>query len=251
MSTESRSERYRLAVLIDADNASARIADGLFEEVAKLGEASVRRIYGDFASSRLKSWSDILSKHAIIPQQNFAYTQGKNASDIALVIDAMDLMHSGRFDGFCLVSSDSDFTRLAARIREQGIDVYGFGEQKTPESFRQACRRFFFTENLLPETPAPGQNRAPQKRSLQSPSAAVPLLRKVIDQMEGDDGWVNLGEVGKRMNNLFPDFDSRTYGHGKLSDLVEKAGAFEIDRKPGRGMRIRLKPEAKARSAKS
>src|ERR1700690_1255162 len=159
MSSESRPERYRLAVLIDADNASARIADGLFEEVAKLGEASVRRIYGDFASSRLKSWSDILSKHAIIPQQNFAYTQGKNASDIALVIDAMDLMHSGRFDGFCLVSSDSDFTRLAARIREQGIDVYGFGEQKTPESFRQACRRFFFTENLLPDAAAPGQER--------------------------------------------------------------------------------------------
>src|SRR5476649_321821 len=154
MITEPRPERYRLAVLIDADNASARIADGLFEEVAKLGEASVRRIYGDFASSRLKSWSDILSKHAIIPQQNFAYTAGKNASDIALVIDAMDLMHSGRFDGFCLVSSDSDFTRLASRLREQGADVYGFGEQKTPESFRQACRRFIYTENLLPDAPA-------------------------------------------------------------------------------------------------
>ena len=251
MSIEPRPERYRLAVLIDADNASARIADGLFEEVAKLGEASVRRIYGDFASSRLKSWSDILSKHAIIPQQNFAYTAGKNASDIALVIDAMDLMHSGRFDGFCLVSSDSDFTRLAARIREQGIDVYGFGEQKTPESFRQACRRFFFTENLLPEAPAPGHERAPHKRSLHSPSAAVPLLRKVIDQMEGDDGWVNLGEVGKRINNLFPDFDSRTYGHGKLSDLVERSGSFEIDRQPGRGMRIRLKPGAKPKPAKS
>jgi len=251
MSSEPRPERYRLAVLIDADNASARIADGLFEEVAKLGEASVRRIYGDFSSSRLKSWADILSKHAIIPQQNFAYTAGKNASDIALVIDAMDILHSGRFDGFCLVSSDSDFTRLAARIREQGIDVYGFGEQKTPESFRQACRRFFFTENLLPEAAAPGHDRAPHKKSLQAPSAAVPLLRKVIDQMEGDDGWVNLGEVGKRITNLFPDFDSRTYGHGKLSDLVEKSGSFEIDRQPGRGMRIRLKPHAKARAAKS
>src|SRR5712664_3762325 len=196
MPTELRSPR--LAVLIDADNASAKIVDGLFEEIAKIGEASVRRIYGDFSNPRSKGWADTLSKHAIIPQQQFAYTTGKNASDITLVIDAMDLLHSGRFDGFCLVSSDSDFTRLAARIREQGIDVYGFGEQKTPESFRQACRRFFFTENLLPEAPAPGQDRAPQKRSLQSPSAAVPLLRKVIDQMEGDDGWVNLGEVGKR-----------------------------------------------------
>ena len=148
MPSETRSPR--LAVLIDADNASAKIADGLFEEIAKIGEASVRRIYGDFSSTRSKAWADTLSKHAIIPQQQFAYTTGKNASDITLVIDAMDLLHSGRFDGFCLVSSDSDFTRLAARIREQGVDVFGFGEQKTPESFRQACRRFVYTENLLP-----------------------------------------------------------------------------------------------------
>ena len=139
MPSELRSPR--LAVLIDADNASAKIADGLFEEIAKIGEASVRRIYGDFSNARSKGWADILSKHAIIPQQQFAYTTGKNASDITLVIDAMDLLHSGRFDGFCLVSSDSDFTRLAARIREHGVDVFGFGEQKTPESFRQACRR--------------------------------------------------------------------------------------------------------------
>jgi hypothetical protein len=172
MIPETRSSRYRLAVLIDADNASHRIADGLFEEVAKLGEASVRRIYGDFSGPRLKLWADILSKHAIIPQQNFAYTQGKNASDIALVIDAMDLLHSGRFDGFCLVSSDSDFTRLAARIREQGIDVYGFGEQKTPESFRQACRRFIFTENLLPEPSVPNQPRSAGRKALQPSSAA-------------------------------------------------------------------------------
>jgi hypothetical protein len=147
MPSELRSPR--LAVLIDADNTSAKIVDGLFEEIAKIGEASVRRIYGDFSHSRSKSWADTLSKHAIIPQQQFAYTTGKNASDITLVIDAMDLLHSGRFDGFCLVSSDSDFTRLAARIREQGVDVFGFGEHKTPESFRQACRRFVYTENLL------------------------------------------------------------------------------------------------------
>src|SRR5258708_27555977 len=140
----------RFAVLIDADNTSPQIAGGLFEEVAKFGEASVRRIYGDFSNGQLRSWSDILQKHAIDPYQQFAYTKGKNASDIALVIDAMDLLHSGRFDGFCLVSSDSDFTRLASRLREQGADVYGFGAQKTPESFRQACRRFIYTENLLP-----------------------------------------------------------------------------------------------------
>ena len=149
MPEESRPRR--LAILIDADNTSPRIAAGLFEEVAKFGEASVRRIYGDFSGQRLKSWADILQKYAIDPYQQFAYTTGKNASDIALVIDAMDLLHSGQFDGFCLVSSDSDFTRLASRLREQGADVFGFGEQKTPESFRQACRKFIYTENLLPE----------------------------------------------------------------------------------------------------
>jgi len=235
----------RLAVLIDADNTSPRLADGLFEEIAKLGEASVRRIYGDFSGTRLKSWADILAKHAILAHQNFANTTGKNASDIALVIDAMDLLHSGRFEGFCLVSSDSDFTRLAARIREQGLDVFGFGEQKTPESFRQACRRFIFTENLLPAPPASERQPARQGRARQTAAAALPLLRKVIEQMESDDGWVSLGDFGQRVTNLAPDFDPRTYGHGKLSDLVERSGAFELDRTEGRRVRIRLKPLAK------
>jgi uncharacterized LabA/DUF88 family protein len=248
MAFEPRSAR--LAVLIDADNASPRIADGLFDEIAKIGEASVRRIYGDFSGTRLKSWADILSKHAIIPHQNFAYTAGKNASDIALVIDAMDLLHSGRFDGFCLVSSDSDFTRLAARIREQGIDVFGFGAQKTPESFRQACRRFIYTENLLPEAPAPDRDRAAEAKPLQPPSAAMPLLRKVIAQMDDEDGWVGLGGVGQRLANLAPDFDPRTYGHAKLGDLVRKTGSFEVDQPEGRGVRIRLKPTSKGKSAK-
>src|ERR1044072_6008325 len=190
MPSEPRSPR--LAVLIDADNTSARIADGLFEEVAKIGEASVRRIYGDFSGTRSRGWAEILAKHAIIPQQQFAYTTGKNASDITLVIDAMDLLHSGRFDGFCLVSSDSDFTRLAARIREQGIDVFGFGEQKTPESFRQACRRFIYTENLLPAPPARGRDATAQPKGLEPASAAVAILRRAIEQMDTDDGWVDL-----------------------------------------------------------
>src|SRR6478736_7081327 len=159
-----KSEQQRLprfAVLIDADNTSPQIAEGLFEEVAKFGEASVRRIYGDFSNQQLRSWSEILQKHAIDPYQQFAYTKGKNAADIALVIDAMDLLHSGRFDGFCLVSSDSDFTRLASRLREQGADVYGFGTRKTPESFRQACRRFIYTENLMPERAVTTAGEAP------------------------------------------------------------------------------------------
>jgi hypothetical protein len=239
MMPEDRSDR--LAVLIDADNASSQIVDGLFEEIAKIGEASVRRIYGDFASPRMKNWSAVLSRHAIIPQQQFAYVTGKNASDIALVIDAMDLLYSGRFKGFCLVSSDSDFTRLAARIREQGTDVYGFGEQKTPESFRQACRRFIYTENLLPGAPAEG-TKVSSGKSLQPPSAAVPMLRTVIDQMDSEDGTVPLSELGKRLPNLFPDFDPRTYGYKKLSDLVRKTGAFEIEQPEGGGLRIRRKP---------
>jgi uncharacterized LabA/DUF88 family protein len=228
----------RLAVLIDADNTSARIADGLFEEIAKIGEASVRRIYGDFSGTRSKAWADVLTRHAIIPQQQFAYTIGKNASDITLVIDAMDLLHSGRFDGFCLVSSDSDFTRLASRIREQGTDVYGFGEQKTPESFRQACRRFVYTENLA-ITPKgdPGDD---VKTSLRQVSAAVPLIMKVLSQQATEDGWVALSAVGTQLSNLSSDFDPRTYGYRKLSDLVRKTGHFDVQGAGG-ALKIRRK----------
>ncbi|MBU4529503.1 MAG: NYN domain-containing protein [Hoeflea sp.] len=231
----------RLAVLIDADNASAKIVDGLFDEIAKIGEASVRRIYGDFSSPRSKAWIEVLSRHAIIPQQQFAYTTGKNASDITLVIDAMDLLHSGRFDGFCLVSSDSDFTRLAARIREHGVDVFGFGEQKTPESFRQACRRFTYTENLLPDAPANVEAAGSKTKPLQPPSAATPIIRRVLDQMETEDGWAPLGAVGTQLANLSSDFDPRNFGFRKLSDLVRKTNAFEIDHADGRAVRIRKK----------
>ena len=251
--SEPRTDRtQRLAVLIDADNASSRIADGLFEEIAKIGEASVRRIYGDFSSSRSKGWADLLSRHAIIPQQQFAYTTGKNASDITLVIDAMDLLHSGRFDGFCLVSSDSDFTRLAARIREQGVDVYGFGEQKTPESFRQACRRFIYTENLLPARNTPAAKAEDKPAPLAKPQEAADLLKRVIDQMDTEDGWVNLGQFGKQLLNLASDFDPRTYGFKKLSDLVRSTDQFEVDDPEGGSVEIRLKPQApKARSRSS
>ncbi len=243
MASELRSPR--LAVLIDADNASAKIADGLFEEIAKIGEASVRRIYGDFSNPRSKGWADILSKHAIIPQQQFAYTTGKNASDITLVIDAMDLLHSGRFDGFCLVSSDSDFTRLAARIREHGVDVFGFGEQKTPESFRQACRKFVYTENLLAGA-ANNRDAAAASKPLQALDAATPIINKIITQMESEDGWVALGEVGRQLANLASDFDPRTYGFRKLSDLVRRTNSFEIDQPKGGSMRIRIKSTAES-----
>ncbi|MCE7026386.1 NYN domain-containing protein [Jiella avicenniae] len=235
----------RLAVLIDADNASAKIADGLFEEIAKIGEASVRRVYGDFSSPRSKGWVDILARHAIVPQQQFAYTIGKNASDITLVIDAMDLLHSGRFDGFCLVSSDSDFTRLAARIREQGVDVFGFGEQKTPESFRQACRRFIYTENLLPERSGTDAASATKvAEPLAGQEEATRLMLRVIAQMDTEDGWANLGTFGKQILNLAPDFDPRTYGFKKLSDLVRATEEFEVrERDGGGGIEIREAPK--------
>jgi uncharacterized LabA/DUF88 family protein len=247
MAEDTRPNRF--AVLIDADNTSSRIVDGLFEEIARFGEASVRRIYGDFSSPRLKSWTEVLQKHAIDPYQQFAYTSGKNASDIALVIDAMDLLHSGRFDGFCLVSSDSDFTRLASRLREEGADVYGFGAQKTPESFRQACRRFIYTENLVPESAStPEQDGG--RRALQPPGAAVPLLARAIEQMETEDGWVGLGAVGQRLAAIASDFDPRTYGYRKLSDLVRNTGAFDVDQSGGRFLRIRAKPVRPAASAR-
>jgi hypothetical protein len=237
----------RLAVLIDADNTSAKIVDGLFEEVATIGEASVRRIYGDFSGTRSKAWADVLAKYAIIPQQQFAYTTGKNASDITLVIDAMDLLHSGRFDGFCLVSSDSDFTRLAARIREEGVDVFGFGEQKTPESFRQACRRFIYTENLLPRAAAePGASAKP----LEPIGKAEQILGKVISDLDTEGGGVSLGQIGNQLANLVSDFDPRTYGYKKLSDLVRHIEGFELTKLASGHLTVRIKPKpTKARKS--
>lgn len=234
----------RLAVLIDAENASHRIAEALFAEIATLGEASARRIYGDFASPQIAGWTKVLARFAIQPQQNFANTKGKNSGDIALVIDAMDLLHSGRFDGFCLVSSDADFTRLAARIREEGVDVYGFGEQKTPESFRQACTRFIYTENL--SAPAEIDNGAAKSPAVaasaakRKPSEAARLIAAIIADMDEDaDGWVAVSGIGNRLRNAYPDFDQRTYGYAKLSDLIRATGRFEVETGERGAMRIR------------
>ena len=234
----------RLAVLIDAENASARIAEALFSEIATLGEASARRIYGDFASPQIAGWTRVLARFAIQPQQNFANTKGKNSGDIALVIDAMDLLHSGRFDGFCLVSSDADFTRLAARIREEGVDVYGFGEQKTPESFRQACTRFIYTENLTtqaePDGDAGRKTSAEPGPAKRKPSEAARLISAIIADMDEDgDGWVAVGGIGNRLRNAHPDFDQRTYGYAKLSDLIRATGRFEVETGERGAMRIR------------
>lgn len=240
MPTEARAPL--LAVLIDAENASAKIADALFKEIAAIGEAAARRIYGDFSSPQMRGWTDVLARLAIQPQQNFANTKGKNAGDISLVIDAMDLLHSGRFDGFCLVSSDSDFTRLASRIREEGADVFGFGELKTPESFRQACTRFIYTENLTSDLATGATAAANLAQTKRGSAQAAPLIEQAIASMDDEDGWVTLGAIGSRLRNAYPDFDQRTYGYAKLSDLIRSLGHFEVERvEPGGAMRVRRK----------
>jgi len=232
----------KLAVLIDSDNASPAIVEGLLAEVAKYGTAHVKRAYGDWTGTSLKGWKERLLDQSIQPIQQFAYTTGKNATDSAMVIDAMDLLYSERFDGFCLVSSDSDFTRLAARLRESGLTVYGFGERKTPKAFVAACDKFIYLDNLTyPESPAPAD--APPARKpvtpatqLKGDAALVNLLRNATEAASDDDGWAPLGSVGNILTKQRPDFDPRTYGYTKLSDLITATTLFDVERRsPGDG----------------
>ena len=230
---EAEGQTARLAVLIDADNAQASVIEGILAEVARHGEATVKRIYGDFTSSRSSSWKGILQRFAIKPVQQFAYTSGKNATDSALIIDAMDLLYTAKFDGFCLVTSDSDFTGLATRLREEGLRVLGFGEQKTPDAFRNACDKFIFTEVLrsagtegaesgsstkVESQPAPSKATARRSTSQNFPRKFV---LDALEQSSDEDGWANLATFGNYLNKLKPDFDSRVYGYKKLSDLVK------------------------------
>jgi uncharacterized LabA/DUF88 family protein len=217
-----------LAVLIDADNANPAIVKGLFDEVAKLGRATVRRIYGNWTTPNLGSWKDVLLEYSLQPMQQFANTRGKNATDSALIIDAMDLLYAGNLDGFCIVSSDSDFTRLASRLRESGKSVYGFGEKKTPRPFVTACDRFIYTEVF---TRVAGQ--APKRKSgaeLASDQAFLDLVGSVVDDASDEGGWAHLGMVGTLLTKKEPDFDSRNYGYSKLSDLLEASKGFEVKR---------------------
>lgn len=222
-----------LAVLIDADNAQASIIEGLLEEIAKLGVASVKRIYGDWTKPNLAQWKQVLLQHSIQPIQQFGYTTGKNATDSALIIDAMDLLYTGRFSGFCLVSSDSDFTRLAARIRESGCDVYGFGEEKTPRPFVAACDRFIYTEIFSTKTERdPVAIPTPRSANeLRGNTALVRLIRGGIQAASDDAGWANLGAIGNYISRTAGDFDPRNYGYAKLSELIAAIGLFETDRR--------------------
>ncbi|AOZ70457.1 Maebl [Rhodobacter xanthinilyticus] len=240
----------RLCVLIDADNIPSQHAEAIFEEISGLGEASVRRIYGDWSSTRLAGWARKVNALGMVADQQFSNTKGKNASDIGLVIAAMDFLHSGLFDGFVLVSSDSDFTRLASRIREQGLDVFGIGEKKTPEAFRNACKRFIYVENLgaesapeaEPEAVAPSgpQPAAPAPASTKlSPAQAIPLIVAAMKRIGLEEDWYSLGQIGQFITQASPDFDTRTYGSAKLSDLLRKTGRFEVKQGPGNHLIVR------------
>ena len=235
-----------LAVLIDADNADSAIIEGLLAEVSTFGVASVKRIYGDWTNTRLNKWKDTLLAHSIQPMQQFAYTTGKNATDSAMIIDAMDLLHTGEFDGFCLVSSDSDFTRLASRLRESGKRVYGFGEPKTPEAFVKACDQFIYNEifRAAPASDDDAPTRVPQSE-LRQDRALVSLIRSAINAASGENGWAPLGQVGNIVLKQKPDFDPRGYGYAKLSGLVEAIGLFTVSRQDGAVLISDAKPVAK------
>lgn len=221
-----------LAILIDADNSNPSRLPDLLAEIAKYGNANVRRAYGNWTSGHLSGWKAGLLDNSIQPIQQFNYTTGKNATDSALIIDAMDLLYTGRLDGFCIVSSDSDFTRLAARIREQGLTVYGFGERKTPTAFVAACDKFIYTENLGEQV-----EKAPEARKKQSTAKRDrkldTLLREAVEAASDDDGWAHLVAVGSNLQRLRSDFDTRTYGFAKLKDLMAAHPGYTLESRKG------------------
>ncbi|WP_318388013.1 NYN domain-containing protein [Enterobacter sp.] len=247
---ESEEPAARLAVLIDADNAQASVIEGILAEVAKFGEATVKRIYGDFTSPNSASWKKVLQQYAIKPMQQYAYTKGKNATDSAMIIDAMDLLYARKYDGFCLVTSDSDFTGLATRIREEGITVLGFGEKKTPDAFRAACNKFIFTEVLRQDvTPTESITTSNKTKSVASdktvavhttPELPKKFILDALEQSTDEDGWAQLGTFGSYLTKLQTDFDSRVYGYKKLSDLVKaRTDLFITDERMAPGQTLK------------
>lgn len=230
----------RIAVLIDGDNAQPSLIDKILAESSRYGTLTIRRTYGDWTTANMGGWKDSLQSYAIQPIQQFRYTIGKNATDSAMIIDAMDLLYSGVVDGFCLVSSDSDYTRLATRIREKGFFVMGIGQKKTPRAFVSACDVFVYTENLMPR-PKPilrriSQKQAPVQEKEPEPLAPdpTPLLKQAFDIAVQEDGWAFLGTLGHHLRQLDPGFDARTYGHSQLSALVRaNTKLFDIREEKG------------------
>jgi hypothetical protein len=221
--TDSNIIRRRICILIDGDNAQAKLLPQMLAETSKYGQVTIRRIYGDWTTSSMNSWKKVLNNHAVQPVQQFRYTVGKNATDSAMIIDAMDILHSEHVSGFCLVSSDSDYTRLATRIREAGVFVMGIGERKTPKPFVNACDLFVFTENLIPKKK---QTRTHTAKSTKTKSAEepepIPLLKQAFEIAVREDGWASMAMLGNALYQIDPSFDPRTYGHGQLSRLIGK-----------------------------
>ena len=242
----------KLAILIDADNAQASVIQELLAEVSRYGTATIKRAYGDWTTTNLKNWKEVLHTMAIQPIQQFSYTSGKNATDSALIIDAMDVLHADAVDGFCLVSSDSDFTRLATRIREAGLVVYGFGERKTPEPFVAACDKFIYTEILRSE---PQESRPSQEPVAELPKLK-PMLLNALSATVREDGWTTLSALGSQITRSNPSFDARNYGVSKLGELIRQQAAYlEVkEEKSGEGdsiqthLHVRRKPVAAQKS---
>lgn len=225
----------RIAVLIDADNVSDKYIKAVLDEISNHGTPTYKRIYGDWTKPQLASWKSVLLTNSITPIQQYSYTTGKNATDAALIIDAMDILYSGNVDAFCIVSSDSDFTRLAARLRESGMFVMGMGEKKTPTAFISACEIFKYLEVLAPpeppvkESPANGTNKSVQpKEGMASKEQIIEALKVIITESSDEDGWAYLGQVGKMLNKRYPDFDTRNYGFSKLTPFVSSLKQFEL-----------------------
>ncbi|WP_209404278.1 NYN domain-containing protein [Pseudozobellia sp. WGM2] len=226
-----------LAVLIDGDNIPSAYVKEMMEEIAKYGNPTIKRIYGDWTNPRLGKWKNVLLENAITPIQQYGYTQGKNATDSAMIIDAMDILYSGKVNGFCIVSSDSDFTRLATRLREAGMQVFGIGEKKTPNPFIVACDRFIYIEILKNQSDDEVsiddvKNKTTEKSSIDRITAKdIKLITSTIDDVADDDGWAFLGDVGSLLQKKQPNFDSRNYGFQKLTPLISSIDKIEVDRR--------------------
>lgn len=243
----------RLAVLIDADNTSATHASAILEELARYGVPTVKRAYGDWTTQGLVRWKDELHRHAIQPVQQFAYTTGKNSTDSALIIDAMDLLYTGHLDAFAIVSSDSDFTRLATRLREAGKTVYGLGRRRTPASLVAAVDRFIYLEVLGTQTgqqpPAPHDDETNGDEPGAPLPPLEPLIRAAIGSTSQDDGWTSLSAVGSHISKNDPSFDSRNYGFPKLVELARAQNYVDVEQEPGHPVRIRLRSARPAKRA--
>ena len=232
----------KLAVLIDGDNIPSAYVKEMMEEIAKYGNPTIKRIYGDWTKPHLAKWKNVLLENAVTPIQQYGYTQGKNSTDSAMIIDAMDILYSGKVDGFCLVSSDSDFTRLATRLREAGMNVIGIGEKKTPDPFIVACDRFIYIEILKQQTKENSKEKETKKSDYDKITPkVVKLIASTISDVADDDGWAFLGDVGGLLQKKQPNFDSRNYGFQKLTPMINSIDKFEIEsRENQRGGKYKL-----------